>query len=168
MSLFSRIPARMNISKSAARIPSSFTSVQRFSSTETLHPTKEKKVSTGRKLLQVVKDHGASAVIVYGTLWIIPFAGIYSLGAIYPFPDPILFAEQYLPTSWMDSFYNTFGKYFGLESGKPLSDRAVRVIWALAAEDLTEIPRVLGTMWLAPKVTRWRGKATTPSTETMK
>lgn len=142
--------------------------MQRLFSTETIQPAKEKKVSTGRKLIQVVKEHGTSAVIVYGALWLVPFAGVYSLGAIYPFPDPIIFAEQYLPTSWMDSFYNYFGKFVGLSPGQPLSDKAVRIIWALVAEDVTEVPRVLATVWLAPKLTRWRMKSSVPPSEPMK
>jgi len=106
------------------------------------------------------KALGPAALVVYVKLWIVPMVAVYvplSLG-VWVFPDPLLFVEEYLPEFFGKSIREGLSVVgMTTEPGKPLPLKYSSGVWAYIVADVLEPLRLLGTLFLAPRLKKLLG-----------
>ena len=99
-----------------------------------------------------MREYGASAVVIYTTLWIGPGIGsYYALLNFDNFGFDAGIALQYLPVTAK----TTILEAIGVAPDGGLEPWHTSVILAYLFTDVLELVRFPATLWLAPKLKRW-------------
>ena len=153
----------LSLAKSAARIlpqHGARVSSQRLLSSIAEKPQQQQpeEVKGWRRARNMIRDYGASAVVIYSSLWIFP--GILSYGVLDVYDNFGLDSNtllEYVPASLKDGAF----QMLGFKPDEKLLPWHTTALLAYAITDTAEIVRLPLTLFTAPILKRWwDGRAT--------
>lgn len=105
------------------------------------------------KIKYAIREYGKTALIVYGTLWIVPFMATYGIcQSMNNFhQDPVQLIDWIMGIETRIKIWT----YCHLPIDEPLNDKTISLLYAYIASELIETPRLLLTLYISPKIKQW-------------